>query len=348
MSRMMSKPRGSSRSMGGKLPVPDLSDDQILRIASGIRPCRKGGLRLDVGKLGKRPIIHNYGHGGCGVTLSLGCAERVVEMMGETVPAESSVAVLGGGVVGLSSAMLLADAGYAVTVYAERFGDDTTSSIAGALWLPTGIDFPKKKADRTKLNDALRRSARRFGMLDRGLWGVEELPVYEPAHSAEFPEYFESGVLGLPRQLTKAEPKPGSITEGRLFRTNFIHTPRFMRQLVEECETKGVTLEERSFEAVADVKALEEDAIVNCLALGSRTIFNDAKVYPVRGVLVHMQPQELGYIVHDEYRYMFPREDALILGGTFEPEIEPDAEQDDLEDVAQEIIDHHRAFFGIG
>lgn len=347
MSRMMSKPRGSSRSMGGKLPVPDLSDDQVLRIVSGIRPCRQGGLRLDLAKLGKRPIVHNYGHGGCGVTLSLGCAELVAEMLGEAVPAGASVAVLGGGVVGLTSALLLAQAGYAVTVYAERFGDETTSAVAGALWLPTGIDFPKKKTDRAKLNDALRRSARRFGMLDRGLWGVEELPVYEPVEADEHPEHFESGVLGTPRQLTKAEPKPGRITEGRLYRANFIHTPRFMRQLVEACAQAGVTMESRSFEAIADVKALEEDALVNCLALGSREIFNDAKVFPARGVLVHLQPQELGYCVHDEYHYVFPREDALILGGTYEPDIEPGEDEGDLEAVAQEILQHHREFYGL-
>ena len=76
MSRMMSKPRGSSRSMGGKLPVPDLSDDMVLRVVAGIRPCRDGGLKLQPGKLGSRTVVHNYGHGGCGVTLSWGCAER--------------------------------------------------------------------------------------------------------------------------------------------------------------------------------------------------------------------------------------------------------------------------------
>ncbi|MEM9166052.1 MAG: FAD-dependent oxidoreductase [Planctomycetota bacterium] len=345
MSRMMSKPRGSSRSMGGKLPVPDLSDDQILRVVSGIRPCRQGGMKLDAGKLGKRPIVHNYGHGGCGVTLSFGCAEIVCELMDVAAGEGSTVAVLGGGAIGLTSALLLKDAGYNVSVHAASFGEDTTSCVAGALWLPTGIDFPKRKADRAKLNDALRRSARRFGMLDRGLWGIEELPVYEPAGAEDHPEYFESGVLGSPRELTKAEPKPGGITEGRLFRANFIHTPRFMRTLAEECQKKKIEFVEQTFENTADVRAIEADAFVNCLALGSRDVFNDQKVYPARGVLVHMQPQELGYIVHDGYDYLFPREDALILGGTFEPD---EDETEAPEDIAQDILQHHREFFGQG
>lgn len=329
--------------MGGKLPVPDLGDDMVLRVVSGIRPCRQGGLKLQPGKLGSRTVVHNYGHGGCGVTLSWGCAEIVCELVREAAGEKAKVSVLGGGVTGLTAALVLAEQGYKVTVYAASFGEETTSAIAGALWLPTGIDFPKKKADRARFNDILRRSAKRFGMLDRGLWGVEELPVYEPADAEEHPEYFESGVMGLPRELTKAEPKPGCIKEGRLFRANFMHTPRFMRTLHEACTKKRVTFEEAELASLADAKAVEGDIVVNCLALGSRDVFNDQKVYPARGVLVHMEPQELGYAVHDGYRYLFPREDALILGGTFEPNEDG---EDAPEAIAEEILEHHREFFG--
>ncbi|MEO0629567.1 MAG: FAD-dependent oxidoreductase [Planctomycetota bacterium] len=343
MSRMMSKPRGSSRSMGGKLPVPDLSDDMVMRVVAGIRPCREGGLKLQPGKLGSRTVIHNYGHGGCGVTLSWGCAELVGDMVKEAAGEKADVAVLGGGVTGLTSALVLAEQGHSVTVVAESFGEETTSVVAGALWLPTGIDFPKKKADRARFNDILRRSAKRFGMLDRGLWGVEELPVYEPLESEHHPEYFESGVMNPPRELTKAEPKPGSIKEGRLFRANFMHTPRFMRTLHEACQKKKVGFIEQRIESLADAKAVEGDVVVNCLAMGSKTVFNDQKMYGARGVLVHLEPQELGYIVHDSYKYMFPREDALILGGSFEPNQDDD---ESTEEMAAEILEHHRAFFG--
>lgn len=329
--------------MGGKLPVPDLSDEKVIRAVCGIRPCREGGLRLEAGKLGKRTVVHNYGHGGCGVTLSWGCAELAAELVSAaTGGAKAGVVVLGGGVVGLTSALVLAEAGHSVTVVAEHVGEETTSAVAGSLWLPTGIDFPKKKADRARLNDALRRSAKRFGMLDRGLWGVEELPVYEPAHSEERPEYFESGVLGLPRQLTKAEPKPGNIKEGRLFRANFIHSPRFMRTLHQACVKAGVGVVPRRLETLADVKAIEGDVLVNCLALGSGAIFGDSKVFPARGVLVHVEPQDLGYAVHDDYKYLFPREDALILGGTFEPNI---TETKPPKAQVEAILAHHRAFF---
>jgi D-amino-acid oxidase len=83
--------------------------------------------------------------------------------------------------------------------------------------------------------------------------------------------------------------------------------------------------------------------IVNCTALGSKTLFGDDAIYPARGVLVHMLPQDLGYCVHDGYKYMFPREDALILGGCFQPDRDDDRPD---EEMVREILDHHRRFFG--
>jgi D-amino-acid oxidase len=47
----------------------------------GLRPFRKSGVRLERARLrDSRTIIHNYGHGGSGFTLSWGCAEEVVQL----------------------------------------------------------------------------------------------------------------------------------------------------------------------------------------------------------------------------------------------------------------------------
>jgi D-amino-acid oxidase len=45
----------------------------------GLRPFRKGGVRLEQ-QPGTR-LIHNYGHGGSGVTLSWGCASEVADLV---------------------------------------------------------------------------------------------------------------------------------------------------------------------------------------------------------------------------------------------------------------------------
>jgi D-amino-acid oxidase len=57
------------------------SDTVLLRERVGLRPCRMSGVRVEAGKLPDgRTVIHNYGHGGAGFTLSWGCAQTVLEL----------------------------------------------------------------------------------------------------------------------------------------------------------------------------------------------------------------------------------------------------------------------------
>ena len=67
-------------------------------------------------------------------------------------------------------------------------------------------------------------------------------------------------------------------------------------------------------------------------------------MYPARGILVHMEPQDLGYAVHDGFKFIFPRDTALILGGCFDEDVWDDTP--DM-DIAAEILAHHRRFFGL-
>jgi len=325
------------------LPAPDLSDEKILRFVCGIRPCRTGGLRLEADEIGGKPIVHNYGHGGCGVTLGPGCAEEVTRLVTSAVKPGASAAVLGGGVTGLTSALALLRAGYRVKVYADTFAIETVSNIAGALWLPTGIDFPEPGPARERFNGLLRLSHAQFKAMNGLRWGVNEYSVYEPVDTEDHPEFFESGVIQPPRPMVESDPDvPGLVGEGRVFRTLFIDTPTFLGELVSEIERLGGRRVTKSFGSLDDVAALDESVVVNCLAMGSKTLFGDDAMYPARGLLVHMQPQKLGYIYHDGYRYMFPRQGALVLGGCFEPGITEPPENDE---PFRAILERHRARF---
>lgn len=334
------------------LPAPDLSDSAILRVVAGIRPCRNGGLRIEADSLdtpnGAKPLIHNYGQGGCGVTLCFGSAHAAADLVaGATADPEGAavqkppIAILGGGVTALATARRLLIRGHKVTCYADKFANDTTSNIAGAIWLPTGVEFGDTPDKVARFHAILRRSHAEYQHLDRQKWGVQRLPVYEPAYAPHEDRFFDNGTIEPPTLLERF-PVPGPPRAGRVFHTDFIHTPRFLRTLADDVRARGGKLIERTFHARDDIAALPEPVLVNCLALGSRELFDDAAMYPARGILVHMKPQPLGYIVHDGYKYMFPREDALILGGCFDPGID-DPEPD--ERIAAEILAHHRRFF---
>ena len=103
-------------------PPPKVSEKDIIGITFGIRPYRKGGIRLESEKIGSKTIYHNYGHGGGGVSLGYGCSKIIVDkFLCEHGSDTNEVAIVGSGYMGLFEAIMLADIGIRVTVYAESF-----------------------------------------------------------------------------------------------------------------------------------------------------------------------------------------------------------------------------------
>src|SRR6186997_555707 len=95
-------PNGDERRLGRVL----VSADRIIRTDVGFRPFRPSGFVVRAETLGDKLLVHNYGHGGAGVTLSWGTADLAVEQVAAS-GRRGPVAVLGGGVVGLATARLL-------------------------------------------------------------------------------------------------------------------------------------------------------------------------------------------------------------------------------------------------
>ena len=62
---------------------PELDRSRIIGGAVGLRPSRSE-VRLEVEYIGERRVVHNYGHGGAGVTLSWGCAEEVANLVSQS------------------------------------------------------------------------------------------------------------------------------------------------------------------------------------------------------------------------------------------------------------------------
>ena len=328
----------------GILRRPDLGDEQVLRVVCGLRPCRRGGLRIETERLEsiKKTIVHNYGHGGCGVTLGYGTAIEAAWLVEQEAEPGSAVAVLGSGVVGLTSALELLQRGFRVTVYAEKMAAETTTLLAGALWLPTGIEFGDTPERVAWFHSVLRASHQRFQEIDRARFGVERLPVYEPAYAPMEERYFNNGTVDAPTMIERL-PVAGPPRSGKVFSTDFIHTGVFLNALVAEIKELGGRFVPHRFGSTEDLGLLEEPVLVNATALGSRTVFGDQAMYAARGILVHLKPQDLGYCVHDGYKYMFPRRDCLILGGCF---LADDWNDRPDEAIAAEILAHHRRFFG--
>jgi NADPH-dependent 2,4-dienoyl-CoA reductase/sulfur reductase-like enzyme len=109
--------------------------DRIFRITVCLRPFRPAGPRMDVERVGEKVVVHNYGHGGSGWSLSWGSADAVVRKA-MAASQDRNVAVMGCGALGLTAAITAQRAGLRVTIYAKERPPFVRSSNATGSWTP--------------------------------------------------------------------------------------------------------------------------------------------------------------------------------------------------------------------
>ena len=108
--------------------------DRIIDVSVCLRPFRAAGPRVETERLGDTLVVHNYGHGGSGWSLSWGSSARAVTLAMQ--PSPRDIAVIGCGALGLTSARLAQRAGARVTIYARDQIPLTTSAGATGEWTP--------------------------------------------------------------------------------------------------------------------------------------------------------------------------------------------------------------------
>ena len=326
----------------GCLPPVQVDESRVIRTLAGLRPYRAAGFVVRAEPLADKKLVHNYGHGGAGITLSWGSARLAVDL---GLPGHSGpVAVIGAGVMGLSTARLVQEAGFPVTVYAKALPPETTSNIAGGQWHPYGHfrDSEVTPEWRAQFRAAADYSWRRFQLLVGADYGVEWLPTYTEASRPEarllptFPPV--NRVLG-------PDEHPFPLDQVARYDTLYVETGRYLRQLMRDIQIAGGRVAVRDFASPADLAALPEGLVFNCTGLGARDLFGDTGLEPVRGQLAVLLPQpEVRYAFTGQAGYMFPRADGIILGGTFERGIW--ATEPEPETIARILRSHSRLFGG--
>lgn len=300
--------------------------ERVIRTTVGLRPYRPSGFVVRGEKLDSKTVIHNYGHGGAGITLSWGTAQLAVEEAAKTEAREC--AVIGCGVVGLSTARLLQLRGYSVSIYTKAMPPDTTSNMAGGLWEPVSLyDHSRVTPEfRRQFGDAGRFAFKRYQSLVGEKYGVRWLPLYmlsrDSIHQAPPPESPESEIEPLypdGRQLSREE-NPFAVANVYRRYSMLIEPAVYLGALLGDFFTAGGKVVVREFAEARDLMALAEPLIFNCTGLGAKTLFHDEELTPVRGQLSFLLPQpEVDYMtLGPDSIYMFPRRDGILLGGSFE------------------------------
>ncbi|MGW0994480.1 FAD-dependent oxidoreductase [Streptomyces sp. NPDC002523] len=223
--------------------------------------------------------------------------------------------VVGGGIAGLTTAVVLAESGRRVRVWTREPAEHTTSAVAGGLWWPYRIE-PE---------------------LLVGAWALESLGVYEEL--ADRPE--ETGVRlvegvhegsRLDELGDWAGRVPGlrAVAGGLAARVPVIDMPVHLAWLRDRFTRAGGTVEVRE---VRDLAAVPAPVVVDCTGLGARSLVPDPAVRPVRGQLVVVENPGITTwytsVAHvsEASTYFIPQPGRLLLGGTAQEDawsLEPD------------------------
>jgi D-amino-acid oxidase len=311
-----------------------VSFDRIIRTTVGLRPFRESGFVVRAERLGDRMLIHNYGHGGAGMSLSWGTAQLVADLALEHT--DRQVAVIGCGVVGLTTARMLQRRGFDVTIYAQALPPDTTSNNSWASFTPlSGVVTAER---RTPDWDAqFRRAAvvsyRELQLLVGRYYGVSWIDDYGPTNqvgtgstSVEAGRTQSDGAASSTNPLLPSGVAPGRVvlepgehpfvTRYAIRRPTLRFEPSiYLDALMRDVIAFRGRIVVRKFDSPRDLVTLPESLIVNCTGLGSKQLFDDEELTPVKGQLVVLVPQpEVTYTSGG----MMPRHDGIVLGHTME------------------------------
>ncbi len=221
------------------------------------------------------------------------------------------MAVIGGGVVGLTCALELARAGHRVRVHTADLPEATTSAVAAALW------FPYRAAP---VDAVLRWGATSLAVLTQLAADAATGVVLRPGtcvHRTPEPDlWWAPGVPGV-RPATPAE-LPAGAPAGTRCTLPVVDTGRYLPWLAAACASAGVQTVPGRVTALSEVTG---DVVVVAAGLASGRLLDDDSLVPVQGQVVRLaDPGLTGWVLDDGHpdglTYVVPRGRDVVCGGT--------------------------------
>jgi glycine/D-amino acid oxidase-like deaminating enzyme len=319
--------------------IPVLAQvDRIFRITVCLRPFRAAGPRLDVEKVGDKTVVHNYGHGGSGWSLSWGSSSVAVEKA--MTAGERDVAVIGCGALGLTSAILLQQAGARVTIYAKERPHEARSARATGTWSPdsrialsTAVapDFPALWEKMCR--KSFQTYASYLGMAGNPVEWTDRYIVRDD--DLRQTQASEANVEQLPfahygRRVADLNPRFHELPPGtHPFRARNVrrsssltfNIASYSRQLTHDFLVEGGRIERMEFHSPDELNRLQQKVVINATGYGARELWRDASIVPVRGQITWLIPQlDVKYGVFYKGIQILSRTDGIAVqdGGSSE------------------------------
>lgn len=306
--------------------------DRIFRITVCSRPFRAQGPRIEAERAGDKVLVYNYGWGGSGWSLSWGAAIEVTKIAMEAAQGSREIAVIGAGALGLTAATMLQRAGAKVTIYAKERAPYTRSSRATGSWTPssrialasaTGPEFAPKWESMARASFSYYQSylgmpgapiewTDRYNLRDRESNASRE-PERPPQHDFVHLDHRIADITPGWQEMPKGSTPFPTASVSRSTSMSF-NVADYSRQLSNDFLIAGGVFVDREFHSPQDFAALPEKVIVCCTGYGSRALFADESVIPVRGQIAWLVPQEgAHYGLYYRGLNMLARRDGIVM-----------------------------------
>ena len=259
--------------------------------------------------------------------------------------------VVGAGIVGLTTALRLQEAGFDVTVTHAEDEHDLVSHGSGGFWFPYLVENmdrvgPWAKATYDTFLSEMRASPfYKPGSVNKDVPGGEcvrmrdvlvfdDLPRRPPTPNWAPPDMRKLGTDELPPLDDLFDAYGVHISGGWGFRSPVVEMPGYMRALRQRVADAGGQFEKRQLTSLTDAAPHNADVVVNCAGMGARALCEDPELVAVRGQLLVVDGAELAAAWIDDTtsrpRYLIPRADTIVVGGTAQEgdeRVEPDASE---------------------
>jgi len=290
--------------------------DRIYDIKCCLRPFRTKGPNLGVEQIGDATVVHNYGHHGSGWCLSWGSADMQVQKAMSHSPRK--IAVIGSGIIGLTSAVVAQRAGAEVTIYTRELLPRTRSYRANGVWGPGTVALASEAP--ANLGDIWEQMVRISWKNFRPYMGMAGNPIAWCDHYTLSDTAFDAPPAP-PVPLVSGEAAPvfydmgdrlGDITDkGQMLTADinpfpvkyanrstkmFFNFSEYGHLLVSEFFSRGGKIVMRDFHAPGELAHLPEKMIINCPGYAAHDWWKDKAMVPVRGQTEWLIPQpEVNY-----------------------------------------------------
>jgi D-amino-acid oxidase len=268
-----------------------------------------------------------------------------------------NIAVVGNGVIALTTAHVLLARGYHVKLYVNDIAQSVPKDLSnGLIDSSLCVKMGESQEAQMRFELAKLRSYSIFKKLaqsqEQALKGIATIPcyVFGVAH-----DVLQRNLAGMCDDIKPVHVKceNGIERDGFLYNALIVDPVMYINTLVNHLTDMNVIMRQRTVDSRENVMAIPEKVVFNCMDLNARTVFNDQDMVPMSGQIVRVNQNEpLPYAICDQSRInengMFmtyvPCHQGALIGGVIhgvESKAAPDHQ------LTEMIIKNIREWFGL-